>query len=85
LENWVKKARKLLAQAGRGEIGDSKIGEILSVAKREVDQPWPPAAVREIIEVTRSRTLERGLEIGVYNRRGVTVRAPQDGGGQERP
>ncbi len=84
LEDWVKRARKLLAEAGRGEIGDSKIGEILSAAKREPDQPWPPVPVREIIELTRSRTLERGLEIGVYNRRGVTVRMPHDGGGQER-
>ena len=84
LEDWVKRARKLLAAAGRGEIGDSKIGEILSAAKREPDQPWPPVPVREIIELTRSRTLERGLEIGVYNRRGVTVRMPHDGGGQER-
>ena len=42
LESWVKRARKLLSEAGRGEIGDSKIGEILSAAKREPDEPWPP-------------------------------------------
>ncbi len=84
LEDWVKRARKLLAEAGRGEIGDSKIGEILSAAKREPDQPWPPEPVRQIIELAGSRALERGLEIGVYNRRGVTVRMPQDGGRQER-
>lgn len=84
LEDWVKRARKLLAEAGRGEIGDSKIGEILSAAKREPDQPWPPLAVREIIELTRSHRLEQGFQIGVYNRRGVTVRMPHDGGGQER-
>jgi transcriptional regulator with XRE-family HTH domain len=84
LENWVKRARKLLAESGRGEIGDSKIGEILSAAKREPDQPWPPEPVREILELVRSRTLERGFEIGVYNRRGVTVRSPHDGGAQER-
>ena len=40
--------------------------------------------VRDIIEVTRSRALERGFEVGLYNRRGVTVRMPHDGGGQER-
>ncbi len=28
--------------------------------------------------------MERGFEIGVYNRRRVTVRALHDGGGQER-
>jgi len=84
LENWVKEARKLLNSSGRGEIGDSKIGEILSASRREPDQPWPPTPVREIIEMVRSRALESGFEIGVYNRRGVTVRLPHDGGGQER-
>jgi hypothetical protein len=34
--------------------------------------------------MTRSRALEQGLETGVYNRRGVTVRSPFDGGEQER-
>lgn len=61
-----------------------KIGEILSASKREPDQPWPPVAVCEIIEMVRSRTLESGFEVGVYNRRGVTVRMPRDGGEQER-
>ena len=84
LEDWVKRARKLLAEAGRGEIGDSKIGEILSAAKPEPGRPWPPEPVREIIEMVRSRALEQGFETGVYNRRRVTVRMPQDGGKLER-
>ena len=84
LEDWTKRARKLLAEAGRSEIGDSKIGEILSAAKRDPGQPWPPEPVRVIIEMVRSRHLEHGFEIGVYNRRGVTVRMPLDGGELER-
>ncbi len=84
LENWVKRSRKLLADTRRSEIGDSMIGEILSAAVRELDQPWPPEPVREIIELVRSRTLERGFEFGLYNRRGVTVRMPRDGGVGER-
>ena len=84
LEAWVKHARKLLAAAGRSDIGDSKIGEILSAATREGDGPWPPRAVCEVMELARSRVLERGFEVGVYNRRGVTTRIPRDGGKQER-
>lgn len=84
LEAWVKRARKLCADAGRSEIGDQKIGEILSASIRQPDEPWPPEPVREVIEMTRSRALEQGLETGVYNRRGVTVRSPFDGGEQER-
>lgn len=84
LEAWVKTARKLLSDAGRGEIGDQKIGDILAASAREGDQPWPPEAVREIIETIRSRHLEEGIVLGVINRRGVTVRSPLDGGEQER-
>ncbi|MGH6910747.1 MAG: hypothetical protein ACREEG_11215, partial [Phenylobacterium sp.] len=84
LESWVKQARKLLKDLGRGEIGDSKIGQILAAVVREPEQPWPPEPVRDIIETARSRPLESGFEVGVYNRRGVTVRAPHDGGEQER-
>ena len=84
LEVWVKKARKLLAEAGRGEIGDIAIGEILAAAPRRSGKSWPPEPVRDIIEMTRSRALARGFETGVYNRRGVTVRMPFDGGEQER-
>ncbi|MFM0485051.1 hypothetical protein PQQ81_31325 [Paraburkholderia strydomiana] len=84
LELWVKHARKLLSDAGRTNIGESKIGEILAAAQRKPDQLWPPEPVRELIELVRSRAMERGFEIGVYNRRGVTVRMPHDGGEQER-
>jgi hypothetical protein len=84
LEPWVKQARKLLSEAGRTTIGDQKIGEILSAARRKASDPWPPEPVRAVIELVRSKELERGLELGVYNRRGVTVRMPHDGGDQER-
>lgn len=84
LEAWVKRARKLCAEARRAEIADQKIGEILSAAVRQPDEPWPPEPVRHVIEITRSRDLETGLVVGLYNRRGVTVRDPFDGGEQER-
>lgn len=84
LANWVKRARKLLAEAGRSDIGDSQIGKILAAAKQNSHQSWPPEPVCDVIEVTRSRALEEGFEVGVYNQRGVTVRALHDGGEQER-
>lgn len=84
LEAWVKEARRLCAEAGRAEVGDSRIGQILSAAPRIPGEAWPPEPVREVIEMCRSRDLEEGFGIGLYNRRGVTVRAPTDGGQQER-
>ncbi|WP_029007349.1 helix-turn-helix domain-containing protein [Azospirillum halopraeferens] len=84
LEAWVKEARRLCARAGRGAIGDQKIGEILAAARRREGESWPPEPVREIIEICRSRDVELGFQIGVYNRRGVTSRSLRDGGVQER-
>jgi len=84
LEAWVKEARRLCVEAGRAEDGDSRIGQILSAAPRIPGEAWPPEPVRDVIELCRSRYLEQGFKIGLYNRRGVTVRLPTDGGEQER-
>ncbi|WP_413741885.1 helix-turn-helix domain-containing protein [Sodalis sp. RH15] len=84
LETWVNNARKLLSDIGRSVAGDIQIGEILSAAKRSQEEPWPPGPVRDVIELVRSKELERGFVTGLYNRRGVTVRMPHDGGIQER-
>ena len=47
------------------------------------DRVWPATPVRDVIEETKSNELETGILIGLANRRGVTVRMPDDGGGQE--
>lgn len=84
MEEWVKTARKLCAGADLADIGDSRIGQILSAPPLVAGEVWPPEPIREVIELCRSRDLEDGLLIGVSNRRGVTVRLPTDGGEQER-
>lgn len=40
--------------------------------------------VRDLIEEPASEELERGIEIGVYNSRGVFMKAQTEGGLQER-
>ncbi len=84
LEAWVSEARSLSGQVGRTAIGDQQIGQMLSGAPVDPDGAWPIIAVREVIENTRSRELERGLLVGVLNGRGVTSRGMTDGGEQER-
>ncbi len=84
LEKWIKDARMLCAQVGRSVIGDQKIGEILAHAPTDAEGVWPVPAVRDVIENVRSRELERGLFIGIHNRRGVSSRGLLDGGAQER-
>ncbi|MGA7325883.1 MAG: alpha/beta hydrolase [Rhodomicrobium sp.] len=68
LEDWVKRARKLLADAGRGDIGDQKIGEILAAAVRRPGEAWPPEPIRDVIEMTRSR--DRRVYINAWRQPG---------------
>jgi transcriptional regulator with XRE-family HTH domain len=84
LEAWVTEVRSLCAKVGRAAIGDQQIGQILSGAPPDADGAWPIIAVREMIENTRSREIERGVLVGVLNGRGVTSRGMTDGGEQER-
>lgn len=84
LEEWVKHARLLCAQADRAVVGDQHIGSLLASAPPDADGIWPTKAVREVIEITRSRKLENGVLLGVHNSRGATWRGLTDGGAQER-
>jgi transcriptional regulator with XRE-family HTH domain len=84
LEAWIGEARSLCAKVGRTAIGDQQIGQMLSGCPADPDGAWPIIAVREVIENTRSRELERGFLIGLLNGRGVTSRWMTDGGEQER-
>jgi hypothetical protein len=84
LDAWVAEARALCARIGRAEVGDQHIGQMLAALPTDPSDMWPPLAVREIIESTRSRDLENGIAIGVINGRGVTMRGMTEGGSKER-
>ncbi|WP_250454484.1 helix-turn-helix transcriptional regulator [Caballeronia sp. ATUFL_M2_KS44] len=84
LQSWIKTVRILCSESGRREVGDERIGNILAASKPDADGMWPPKAVREVIEATRSKELENGIVLGVVNRLGVTTRGIYDGGEQER-
>lgn len=84
LTAWVTRARDLLAEAKRTDIGDQLIGCILRYAQPDTGKSWPPRVVRELIETLGSTDIEQGIEIEVYNSRGVTSRGLADGGAQER-
>jgi hypothetical protein len=84
LKNWIAEARALSEKTGRGRIADQIIGHVLARAATNPDGFWPPTAIRDSIESTRSRELERGIANGVLDKHGMTVRSPTDGGQQER-
>jgi len=84
LEAWIKEARSLAKAAGREDIADDRIGHLLSASPVGADGNWPAEAVRDVLDLFRSRPMIRGFWIGKRNRRGVTTRMPRDGGDLER-
>lgn len=84
LEAWIKEARALAKAVGREDIADSRIGNMLSASPMGADGNWPAEAVREAIDLFRSKPMIEGFRVGKRNRRGVTVRMPRDGGELER-
>jgi len=81
---WVARARDLLSVSGHTKIGDEVIGQMLSGSPADVDGVWPHPAVCDVIEQIGSDPLERGIELGRFNSRGVSWRDLDAGGEQER-
>jgi len=63
-------------------VCDLQIGEVLAYAPEDPDGRWPCEPVRNLIEKLASAEIERGLAIGICNKRGAFCRAK--GGDQER-
>lgn len=84
MRDWVVRARLLLSDLDRTDIGDELIGESLAQSPSGDDGVWPPEPVRDLVETIGSRELENGLIIGRLNRRGVTTRPVYAGGQLER-
>lgn len=84
LAEWISTARRLCADRGRNRIGDQCIGHLLRYTAPEPDGAWPNKVVCDIIEDARSTELEEGIEVEVFNSRGVTTRDPYAGGTLER-
>lgn len=82
LIHWIKEVRAQLADLSRGEIGDQCIGQFLGRCQPGKDGIWPHEAVRLALESVGTEQISRGMELGVYNSRGVVYRG--HGGDQER-
>lgn len=82
LAEWVKTVRDSCTELARGEIGNIRIGNLLSSAPVGNDGVWPCEPVRQVMEDLRSRAVMRGARTGRYNARGAQYRG--EGGDQER-
>ena len=84
LNDWLDEVRALCALYSRTDMGDHKLGELLSHAPEGVDGIWPCPAVCEALERIHNEHLEIGFLVGTLNNRGVYRRAIHEGGDQER-
>ena len=84
LEKWVSEVRTLAAGIDRLPIADTRIGQALAYTPSGDDNIWPDKPIRSLLENVNSPDMELGLEIAIYNKRGVVSKSPLEGGNQER-
>ena len=84
LGTWVGRAREDLAAVDRADVGDQMIGTALASSPAEPNGDWPAEAVRDLLERVGSDDIDQGLLVALRNQRGVTSRAVNAGGEQER-
>lgn len=83
LNGWVDRARELAREAGRLEVADSHIGQVLAYLPTDSDETWPPRVLGELFERLRSSEVESGFLNGVFNKRGIVSKSLREGGRQE--
>lgn len=81
---WVAEVRRLSAESGRTRIADVQIGQLLAHSPPTEAGGWPQYAIAGLIEKTASDELERGIQSGRINMRGVYSKGMHEGGDQER-
>jgi hypothetical protein len=83
LKDWVRRAIAATEACARGGIGKERIGRLLSRAPGDADGFWPHSAVGDLIEEIATKDFEDGIEVGVFNNRGVFTKSLTEGGRQE--
>ena len=79
LRDWIKSARALARECDRLEVADMHIGQLL--AKYPEDSPyWPERKIFQVIEDINTKELKEEYSVGMWNKRGATIRGAFDGG-----
>ena len=84
LQSWINTVLELGRGSDRIAVTENYIGRLLAHSPPDADGGWPHRCVRDEIERLQSVELERGVQLGRYNMRGVHGKAVFEGGGQER-
>jgi hypothetical protein len=81
---FIDRALDLCRARDRSTLGEQAIGGILAHAPIGEDGPWPGFPARDILDRAELSQMRTGFEVGTFNKRGVTSRAMDEGGIQER-
>lgn len=82
---FIDETRDLCSKADRKTVCDLALGQILAYAPVGVDDSiWPFRPARDVLDDPELEDIRRGFCLGTRNKRGVTTRALDEGGGQER-
>lgn len=85
LTRFVDTARSLCEAEDRLTMCDQTLGQILAHVRTDCsDGVWPDRAVRRTLDRPELAEMRRGFALGARNKRGVTTRALDEGGAQER-
>jgi transcriptional regulator with XRE-family HTH domain len=84
LRRWIESVRTLAENDGRLEVADIRIGNVLAYSPAEPDGTWPCIPVRDAIEEFGTDDIADGFEVAIMNKRGAYMKAPDEGGIQER-
>jgi hypothetical protein len=83
LFEWIDAAKKQCEENGYKIAFGIQVGFLISCAPIGSDGVWPISTVRNLIEYLDDDLINRHIEIGIFNSRGVVTRGP-GGGNQER-
>ncbi len=84
LAGFVDRVRELAREAGRLQVCDLRLGNLLANAPRDPDGVWPCRAVAALLDRVDLEDVRFGFRLGVQKARGVVTRRHDEGGEQER-
>lgn len=82
MKHYIEQLYKLAKERKRTNVIDYIVGEILGDIPR--NENYPPKALCEILEDLNNAIVDNSMKTRIYNSRGVSVRACNEGGDQER-
>lgn len=82
MKKYIEQLYRLAKERKRTHVIDLIVGEILGGIPRGND--YPPVALCELVESLNNDTVDQSISRRIYNSRGVTLRAYNEGGNQER-